>query len=66
MDKTTTTRLLKQPNVLSKCAFSKTELYRRMKAGTFPRPVKLGARAVAWRESDIDAWMHTLSEEAAK
>jgi prophage regulatory protein len=28
-----------------------------MKAGTFPKPVKIGERAVAWPESEINAWL---------
>lgn len=59
---TSTTRLLKQTSVLSKCALSKSELYRRLKAGTFPKPLRQSARAVAWRESDVDAWIASLPE----
>lgn len=32
---------------------------------TFPVPVRLGARAVAWRESEIVAWMNGLSRTEA-
>lgn len=28
-----------------------------MKAGTFPRTVSIGARSVAWLESEIDEWL---------
>lgn len=34
----------------------KSSIYAGMKAGTFPACVRLSARAVAWRESDIAAW----------
>lgn len=61
-----TTRLLRKPAVLAKVGFSNSELYRRIKEGTFIAPVKLGARAVAWRESDVDAWINSLSQGAAK
>jgi len=27
--------------------------------GEFPAPVKLGARAVGWRRSDIEAWLES-------
>ena len=36
---------------------STTRIYVDMEAGRFPRPVRIGARAVAWRESDLEAWM---------
>ena len=37
-----------------------TTIYRKMKAGTFPQPVRVGRRRVAWRESDIAAWQADL------
>jgi predicted DNA-binding transcriptional regulator AlpA len=33
--------------------FSSATLWRMVKAGTFPRPVKLGPRITAWRVEDI-------------
>lgn len=32
-------------------------IYRRMRTGTFPLPLKLGERAVAWRADEIDNWI---------
>jgi predicted DNA-binding transcriptional regulator AlpA len=32
-----------------------------MANGAFPKPVKLGAKAVAWRLSDILDWIDSLS-----
>jgi prophage regulatory protein len=26
--------------------------------GTFPKQIKIGRRAVAWLETEIDDWMH--------
>jgi prophage regulatory protein len=34
-----------------------TWLHAEIKAGRFPKPVKIGARAVAWRRSEIEAWL---------
>jgi prophage regulatory protein len=47
--------------VRERCALSRSELYRRIKTGEFPRPVALGLRAVAWRSSDVDAWISARS-----
>lgn len=33
--------------------FSSATLWRKVKAGTFPSPVKLGPRITAWRVEDI-------------
>jgi prophage regulatory protein len=59
-------RLLRLPSVLEKVSFSKSELYRRLAAGSFPPPIILGERCRAWRESDIDAWIESLTQVAAK
>ena len=32
-------------------------IYLQMKNGTFPKPIKLGERAVGWRMSEINAWL---------
>ena len=37
-----------------------TTIYRRMAAGTFPQPVRVGRRRVAWRTSDIMQWQQGL------
>lgn len=37
-----------------------TTIYRKMKAGSIPQPVKVGRRRVAWRRSDIAEWQAGL------
>ena len=36
---------------------SKSTLWRWVAKEQFPRPMKLGERAVGWRQSTIDAWL---------
>jgi prophage regulatory protein len=36
---------------------SRSSIYAAVKAGTFPAPVRIGARAVAWRVSEIEQWL---------
>lgn len=50
-------RFLRLPEVMSRTALSRTGIYRRMAAGTFPRQVMLGEKSVAWIEAEVDAWM---------
>jgi len=62
-------KLLRLPQVMDLVGLRRTEIYRRISNGTFPSPVHLGARAVAWVESDIEAWIAqriAASREAAK
>jgi prophage regulatory protein len=49
--------LLRLPAVIEAVALKKSTIYRRLKNGSFPSPVKLGARAVAWRADDIQQWI---------
>lgn len=51
--------LLRRREVEARTGLSRSTLYHWMKLGEFPQPVKLGARIVAWRESDVAAWLDT-------
>ena len=55
------------PAVMARTALSRSEIYRRVAAGTFPRPAKLGVRASAWPVADVDAWIaDRIAERDAK
>lgn len=60
-----TDTLLRRAEVESKTGLSRSTIYDWMKRGEFPQPVKLGARIVAWRESDIAAWLDSRKTPAA-
>ena len=51
------TGFVRQPAVLACVPFSGTTLWRRVKAGSFPSPVKLSERVTAWRAEDIRQWL---------
>jgi prophage regulatory protein len=53
-------RLLDKWAVEERTSLDITTIYRKMKAGTFPQPVRVGKRRVAWRELDIAAWQEGL------
>lgn len=50
-------RLMRMPEVVYLCQRSRTSIYNDVKAGRFPEPIRIGPRAIAWRESDIQDWM---------
>jgi prophage regulatory protein len=52
-----TDRLLRLPEVESLVGLRKSAIYAGMKAGDFPPCIKLGPRAAAWPESEIQAWI---------
>jgi prophage regulatory protein len=55
-----TTKLMKLPDVLTRVAISRSKLYAKVKEGTFPAPISLGARAVAWVEQEVEDWIAAL------
>ena len=50
-------RLLRLGDVLVRSGLSRSTLYRQMGEGAFPRPLRVGVRAVRWRESEIEDWL---------
>lgn len=48
---------VRQASILPVLGFSATTLWRRVKQGTFPQPIKLSERVTAWRAEDVHAWM---------
>ena len=52
-------KLLRLPAVEALTALKKSTVYTHManRADPFPAPVRIGSRAVAWRESDVRAWI---------
>jgi prophage regulatory protein len=53
--------LLRRPEVERLSGLSRSTLYALVAKGQFPAPVRIGIRAVAWRTSDLDAWLATRS-----
>ncbi|RYH06098.1 AlpA family transcriptional regulator [Tropicimonas sp. IMCC6043] len=57
-------RFQRRPMVEQMTGLSRSSIYAKMDPRSphhdpdFPKPVRLGKRAVAWRESDILAWMN--------
>lgn len=45
--------------------FSGPTLWRKVREGTFPRPVKLGPRVTAWSVGQVRAWLALQQEEGA-
>lgn len=49
--------LLRLPGVCAMVGLSKSQIYRLIRAGEFPTPVRLGANSVAWPAEQISAWV---------
>jgi prophage regulatory protein len=55
-----TDRILRLPEVLHTTGYSRSSLYRAIRARRFPPPVGVGDRARGWRDSEIQAWIRDL------
>ncbi|MFY2765438.1 helix-turn-helix transcriptional regulator [Arenimonas sp. MALMAid1274] len=51
------TQLLRLPTMIRRTGLSRSSIYRRVAAGTFPSPVKIGERSCAWASHEVDAWI---------
>jgi prophage regulatory protein len=50
-------RILRINAVLKRTGLTRSTLYRKISAGTFPRQLRISTRCAGWRESAIDAWL---------
>ena len=50
-------RLLRRDEVEERTGLARTTIYRKMREGSFPEPLQVGARAVRWSASEIDSWL---------
>lgn len=58
-------KLLRLPRVQDLTGFGKSSIYAGVKNCTFPAPVRLSARAVGWRESDIFKWIESRAPKSS-
>lgn len=55
--------LLRVQNVLQAFGVSRSTLWRWRMSGTFPKPIQLGPRIIAWRQTDLDNWLRQSEED---
>jgi len=53
----------KRPDRPALLPFSGATLWRKVKAGTFPQPLKLGAKITAFKVGEVRAWLNSQSVE---
>ena len=49
--------LLNRKDIEQLTGLTHSTIYRLMRAGKFPTPLKIGERAVRWPEHEIKAWL---------
>ena len=50
-------RFMRMPEVVRTVGRSRTSIHYDVKEGRFPKPHKIGRRAIAWKESEIKDWI---------
>ena len=50
-------RTIRRPEVQEMTGLARSTVYALVKAGRFPKPLRLGPRAVGWRLADVLEWM---------
>lgn len=55
-------QLFRLPMVLQMIGKRRSTLLAEVKMGLFPAPYKIGKRAVAWKKSEVLAWMNALEK----
>lgn len=55
-------RLIRIEELMKITSLGRTSLYRAVKLGDFPHPVKIHGRAAAWLESEVLAWFEQLKK----
>jgi len=58
-------RILRRAEVEAKTGFKRAHIYSLVKEGKFPKPLRLGVRAVGWDSVEVDQWITDRLKERA-
>ena len=50
-------RILRLPDVQRKTGIKRAHIYSLIAQGRFPKPIRLGVRAVGWNSLEIERWL---------
>lgn len=55
-------RVMRIAEVQSTISYSPSQIYRMIKANTFPKPIRLGPGRVGWKSSAVQAWISSREQ----
>ena len=55
-------KIYRLPDVMNMTGLSRSSIYLRVSTNDFPKPVKIGRRAIGWPEDSIIAWQAKMME----
>jgi len=50
-------RIIRTEDLTRRLGLSRATIFRNVKAGRFPAPIKISQRAIGWRIDDVEAWI---------
>jgi prophage regulatory protein len=58
-----TEEVFRMPEVLQVTKLCRATIYNHVKAGLFPKPIKLNGRASGWLKSEVMSWIEARKAE---
>ncbi len=58
--------IMRREQVEAATGLRRSTIYELMAQGLFPQSINIGARAVGWLESEVQAWIHNKIEQSRK
>jgi prophage regulatory protein len=55
-------QIIRRKDIEERLKISRSSIYAMMSQGEFPKPVRLGRRAVGWKSTDIEKWLQDLQD----
>ena len=56
------TQILRRRQLEEQLGLSRSAIYQMVADGLFPKPIKLGRRAVGWRADEVENWLIAMQE----
>jgi prophage regulatory protein len=56
--------VLRLKDIQRRLSLSRSAIYSRLADSDFPKPIKLGPRAIGWLQADIDSWIETRRQQS--
>ena len=63
IEQSTPRKVLRLPEVMRRTGKRRTSLLQAIQRGEFPKPIRLGARAIGFIQSEVDAWIDARMAE---
>jgi len=57
-------KLIRRHQLEANLGISRSTIYQMMASGEFPKPLRIGRRAVGWRVEDIEKWLEEMQEQS--